>query len=305
MTRLLHVDSLLAPLMTVSALAGLIYWTQPRQWPYLLLSAVAGGLGLLTKAPAGYLPIFFGLVGVASLFGERRRLRAAALRAVVLPMVLWGLVAVVVYVVLFPALWVDPVRYVGALIAFLVNTGLEPHPSNFFFGQVLKDDPGPLYYLLALVFRASPLAILGLTGLVLPSLEQERGRSARWLLVYVVLFGVLMSLAAKKLDRYMLPSLMLLDVVAGVGLWRLATVTSRFLAGRWRSLGDRWPGRRSGRLAGLRSARRVCHRAGHPAASGRAVPGRRLQPASRRPCASPAGSSCSAGGRAWSRSPTS
>jgi len=65
---------------------------------------------------------------------------------------------------------------------------------------------------------------------VLPLLDQERPRSARWLLVYVVLFVVLMSVAAKKLDRYMLPALVLLDVVAGVGLWRLATHASRAVA---------------------------------------------------------------------------
>ena len=233
MTRLLHVDTLLAPLMTVSALAGLIYWTRSRHWSYLLRSAVAGGLALLTKAPAGYLPIFFGLVGVVGLVGERR-LNMGALRAVIAPSVLWGVCAVVVYVLLFPALWVDPIQRLNDLADFLLRTGLEPHPSNFFLGQLLRDDPGPAYYLLALVLRASPLAISGLAGLILPSLKQERGRSARWLMVYVVLFAVLMSLAAKKLDRYMLPALMMLDLAAGVGLWRLATLAgttaSRVLA---------------------------------------------------------------------------
>jgi hypothetical protein len=225
---------------------------QGRHWPYLLLGAVAGGLALLTKAPAGYLPIFFGLVGVVSLVGSRR-FSLRGLGTVVLAVVVWGLAAVVVYVMLFPALWVDPVRYASALVDFVLKTGLEPHPSNYFVGQVLKDDPGPLYYLLTIVLRASPLVVPGLAGLVLPSLAQERGRSARWLLLYVVFFAVLMSLAAKKLDRYMLPALMMLDIVAGVGLWRLATsagtTAARRLAPGQR---DRPDGAAHARLVGQR-----------------------------------------------------
>jgi hypothetical protein len=246
MTRLLHVDTLLAPLMGVSALAGLIYWTQARRWAYLLLSAGAGGLGLLTKAPAGYLPVFFALVGLVTLFNARRqagpRPPCSLVTQWVVPLALWGLAAIVVYVALFPALWADPIQRGEDLATFLIKTGLEPHPSNFFIGRVIQDDPGPLYYLFTLTLRASPLAVLGVAGLVLASHQQEPRSIARWLLVYTVLFAVLMSLAAKKLDRYMLPALVLLDVAAGIGLWRIATFASTLVArsapgasriGRW------------------------------------------------------------------------
>ena len=62
MTRLLHVDALLTPLLLVSVLAGLVYWLKGRQWAYLILSAVTGGLALLCKAPAITLLPFFGIV---------------------------------------------------------------------------------------------------------------------------------------------------------------------------------------------------------------------------------------------------
>jgi hypothetical protein len=246
MTRLLHVDTLLAPLMAVSALAGLIYWTQARRWPYLLLSAGAGGLGLLTKAPAGYLPIFFALVGLVTLVGARRQgaptapgasiAPGPAITQLVVPLTLWGLTALVVYVALFPALWADPVLRVENLASFLLKTGLEPHPTNYFLGQVTRDDPGPFYYPLTIALRASPFAILGLAGLALPAHQEERRWGARWPLVYVALFIVLMSLAAKKLDRYMLPALLLLDLAAGIGLWRLASFLSATIC-RWLSTG--------------------------------------------------------------------
>jgi hypothetical protein len=269
MTRLLHVDALLAPLMAISALAGLIYWTRSRRWPYLALSAASGGLALLTKAPAGYLPIFFGLVGVVvgvrSLVRARRASAGAApelahhwLRtvpsAVLSPIVLWAATAMLAYASLFPALWVAPAQVVRALIAFLVQIGLEPHPTNFFLGQVTRDDPGPLYYPIVLTLRASPLAVLGLAGLVSTSAEGERRWSSRWLVLYAALFAALMTLGAKKLDRYMLPSLLILDLLAGIGLWRLATHLSRAIASdsarkRFDQLATRPDGLIAGRVA--------------------------------------------------------
>jgi hypothetical protein len=223
MTRLLHVDALLAPLMTVSALAGLIFWLRSRRWPYLLLSAVTGGLALLTKAPAGFLPIWFGLVWLAELWrgGTRPRARSP------LPLMAWGVVAAAVYVALFPAVWVDPVGRLVSLARFVVLVGLQPHDGNFFLGSPVLEDPGPLYYLVAMPLRLSPLVALGIGLLVLRAPADEHGRAVGWLVLYVALFVALMTLASKKFDRYMLPAQMLLDLLAGVGLWRLAQLIMR------------------------------------------------------------------------------
>jgi hypothetical protein len=223
MTRLLHVDALLAPLMTVSALAGLIFWLRSRRWPYLLLSAVTGGLALLTKAPAGFLPIWFGLVWLAELWrgGTRPRARSP------LPLMAWGVVAAAVYVALFPALWVDPVGRLVSLARFVVLVGLQPHDGNFFLGSPVLEDPGPLYYLVAVPLRLSPLVALGMGLLVLRPPADEHGRAVRWLVLYVALFVALMTLASKKFDRYMLPAQMMLDLLAGVGTWRLAQLIMR------------------------------------------------------------------------------
>jgi len=224
MTRLLHVDALLAPLMLVSVLAGLVYWTRSRHWPYLALSAATGGLAMLTKAPAALLPLLFGLVCAAELWRARRT--GASTRSQVLAQLLvWGLIATGVYVVLFPAMWVDPAGRIQTLIAFVAAVGLEPHNGNFFLGRPVMNDPGPLYYAVALPLRMSPMVALGLALLVLPAPTQEHRAAVRWLLAYVVLFIFMMTVASKKFDRYMLPALMALDLLAGVGLWRLTMLT--------------------------------------------------------------------------------
>lgn len=239
MTRLLHVDALLAPLMTVSALAGLVALAtaepSARRWPYLLLSCVAGGLALLTKAPSVFLLGFVGLVALAGVGAALRRDGAAGALRAGWPYLLWLAGAAGVAVLLFPALWVDPLDQLATLAAFVKAVGLQPHDGNFFLGRPVLDDPGPLYYLVALPLRVSPLAALGLALLVLPALPAERRGAARWLIAYVALFVGLMTLGAKKFDRYALPAQMVVDLLAGVGLWRLALLAH----GRWSGGGAR------------------------------------------------------------------
>src|SRR5205814_695775 len=112
LSQVLHVDALLAPLMTASALAGLLYWVGGRDRRDLALSAVAGGLALLTKAPAVHSVLFFGLVGLVS---ARRDLRG------LLAIPAWGLIAGGIYV----ALWLNPVGRLGDVVYFVQSVGGE------------------------------------------------------------------------------------------------------------------------------------------------------------------------------------
>jgi hypothetical protein len=213
-SQVVHVDALLAPLMTVAALAGLIYWTQARRWSYLSLSGIAAGLALLTKAPAAHVVVFLWLV---ALLTAARRRGWDRLR----PSLVWAGAAALVYWVLWPALWLDPIGVLGDVADFALSVGGNPHElPNFFLGRTMQSDPGPLYYPVALAFRMGPLAVAGLIALPigLRSRSAPRGPVA-WLITYVVLFLAMMTLGAKKFDRYALPALMVLDLLAGVGLW--------------------------------------------------------------------------------------
>ncbi|MDP8922346.1 MAG: glycosyltransferase family 39 protein [Chloroflexota bacterium] len=230
-SRVLHVDALLPSLMTVSALAGLLYWIGGRsgRWPYLVLSAFAGGLALLTKSPAIFVALYFGLVGLAT----ARPWRGPS-RHLLLAIGTWGGIAAAVYVALWPALWVDPIGRLGDLVEFARTTGGAPHErGSYFFGRALAGDPGPLFYPVTLAFRLGPIATVGLLALAVVLLAgARRHRSllapAGWLAVYAILFVTMMSLGVKKLDRYLLPALMPLTILAGVGLW---LAVSRLLRG--------------------------------------------------------------------------
>jgi hypothetical protein len=147
------------------------------------------------------------------------------------------------------------------MIEEAILNGGQPHAwGNYFLGRSIPD-PGPLFYPVAVLWRSSPLMLIGLLALPL-AFSKRRGvpdearrtkddssrstdaganerSSERWvylaLLSWVLLFGIAVSIGAKKFDRYSLPIWPALDMLAAVGLvalagWLLARVRR---AARW------------------------------------------------------------------------
>lgn len=220
--RVTHLDSGLTTYAAITALSALVFWWRGGSWPYLALSGVAMGLAFLTKAPsvflAGFVPL---LVGLRWLTSGRQ---FSTLPKLALQLVVWGLIAGAVGLLLWPALRVDPVGTLLKMADFTERVGGGDH-DNYFAGQ-LTDDPGPFFYPLAVLFRLAPITLLGavLVAVVWRRLTgMERGM-ALLLVLYGVLFMAMMDIGPKKFDRYVLPIIPMLGLLAGLGLWRLATL---------------------------------------------------------------------------------
>jgi len=232
--RLLHLDAMLTATVTLSVIALLRATapaaTRPRHW--LLAAGALGGLALLTKGPALVLLPFTALVLLLTHAGAARgaplvqRWRTAAHTAIGAG-AWWAVAAVSAVVVLWPALWVDPARALGAYVdEILVNGGRPNGDGQFFWGQAVAD-PGWLFYPVADLFRMTPLMLIGV--LAAPR-AIRRGPGTRALLILaalVVFWTVVMTLGPKKFDRYVLPTWPALALLAGAGwagilgaLWR-------------------------------------------------------------------------------------
>ncbi len=239
-SQVLHVDSLSTTFVTWAFLAGLVAFhaddepqTANVRWTWLVVSAVFAGLASLTKLTMLYVSAPLGLAALEmreAWFRQPNRWYRL-LCWVVLPMAAWTGVVFVTWFVLYPALWANPVGVIQELLYGSV-LATSPHGGgNYFWGQVV-DDPGRWFYWVAIAMRITPWVFIGtVAGFVRAFRGGWRGRAGVVaLLGFSVGFILLMTLQAKKFDRYMLPIFLALDIVAAVGLLWLTDLVARLWA---------------------------------------------------------------------------
>jgi hypothetical protein len=229
LSRVLHIDGAASDFMMLSLLVLLLAL---RAWrtEHFIVSGALAGLACLSKSYSLFMVPFAALAIGASVCLWRRPLRRAAEA-----LLWWCLPAGAAFFLFWPAMWVDPLGTARNVLstAFGYAAALS-ETSDFFMGRVVED-AGPLFYPVALAFRTTPLVWLGLLSFLIFAIQgglrmSHRGLRAlrmalveRWfptlaLLVYAGLFFAAMSLATKKFDRYMLPVIVALDILAAVGL---------------------------------------------------------------------------------------
>ncbi len=222
---LLHVDGLMTSFATVALLA-LMLMLREKRLRWAALTGVATGLALLSKTPAVLLLPFGGLVLL--LCGWQLR----AVKPFLTLSVTWGISAVITVLLLFPALWAAPsavVQFTSSNTNRHVEEALRP---TFFMGEVAFDH-GPIFYPVALAWRLSPIVFAGLIVLVWMVWKRTdlRRDPNVWLaLMWAGLFVAGISVAAKKFDRYMLPAMPLLALVAALA-WGGWAQSRRWLVG--------------------------------------------------------------------------
>jgi 4-amino-4-deoxy-L-arabinose transferase-like glycosyltransferase len=265
LSRVIHHDALSTTFMALSLLSFMVYLRGHRPFLYLALSGLMAGLAFLSKSPSLFLVPFTVLLSLGAYWARRGCLWPLDWRRVAelgRDWVIWGLIAALVFVLLWPAMWVDPLGTIQGVIDKASGYAASPHErGNFFLGKV-GQDPGPLFYPVALLFRLTPLTLLGLGSSLLlllgliskayrswwripnPPRAGPRWRSAspqghgeedeaedRWrvlqklaLWAFILLYVLFMTTGAKKFDRYLLPIFPVLDILAALGLLALGGV---------------------------------------------------------------------------------
>ena len=218
-SQLVHTDGLLAGLSVTSALCALVRYAAGGGRRWLVASGLLAGLAMLAKVPAVLLALW--VPALALVLGRR-----SGLRLLVLDLLAWGGTLAATFFALWPSLWVRPLDTLTRMLEFVGETGGQPDEvGSFFLGQVWGD-PGPLFYPVALAFRLTPLACLGLLALVVLGRPMRRLPRDRWpailgLASFGLTFLLFVTVAEKKFDRYALPVAPVLQLLAGLGLWLL------------------------------------------------------------------------------------
>ena len=243
LSGLFHVDGLSATFATLSLLALAVgvgddaggRWRRVR---WLLTAGAAAALAALSKTPALALLPVTGLALLASAT-QRDETWRGRLLALLRDGLIWGGSFAAVMLLLFPALWAGPAAVV-AVVGGSANRHLdEALRETFFLGRAVFD-PGPLFYPVALLWRLSPVVWLALIAVVSKQVSVSSKRSVEGgsrsgkavggrrsaigfsrsavilILTWAFVFLLIITPAAKKFDRYLLPVVPGLLLLAGV-----------------------------------------------------------------------------------------
>jgi hypothetical protein len=146
------------------------------------------------------------------------------------PLLAWTAGGAFIFVLFWPAMWVDPLGTLARMFGQTLSYASEGHSSVIFFnGQVFAGDPGWSFYPVSYLWRTTPVVLFGLLLVgasfirrTAPLDRPSARRIALMLALYALFFGLGMSLGAKKFDRYLVPSFPALDLLAGIGWAALA-----------------------------------------------------------------------------------
>ncbi|MFN0070031.1 MAG: ArnT family glycosyltransferase [Chloroflexota bacterium] len=225
--QILHVDGLLTGFMAVSALCLMTYWWQHGGRWFRVLAGLTAGLAALSKTPGVFLLPFGAGVAFLALMSRRVTLRHALIGSLA-----FGSVFALSYVGFWPALWLAPGEMLGRVFAFLRETGGQPHEGGSFFWLRQVADPGPLFYPTALAYRLGLGMCLGLAFLLLLARRLERKTFIGLVLLFIAGFGMMMTLGPKKFDRYVMPLVPMLAILAAIGVWQAGAWAGTRLVGK-------------------------------------------------------------------------
>ena len=220
-TRVYAMDALLAVNLTVSVVA-LLLWHKEKATRYLLFSAFAAGAAILSKLPG---IIIIPYAGVLFLHWSWRSRSATAYMR---PGVLWLLSLGMSLGIILPSFALHPLGTIGDFAEFFRSDDYqELHQLS------------AAYYLQTLAFKTTPLHLAAVLTLVLGAAwstlhtEHVLAKKIRAALLtpsigifltFAVLFVIQMAIGAKKGDRYILPSFIMLDVVTALVITRLVAL---------------------------------------------------------------------------------
>lgn len=215
LTRTFHLEGLVATFMLASVL-WLYYFLQDKKYKKrLVISGIFGGLALLTKTSALYLLPFTALI--VFLDGYKKGKFWSGFKSSFLLILKWVGLALAVFIILWPALWVNPVGVISELYRGIATIGVERDHIQIYFER-LVEDPGPTFYPVVLALKSSVFLIPGLVGSLVFArlLSEDKRKFLKFLLIYSFFFLVQLTIPSKKLDRYILPSLVSLSLVSSI-----------------------------------------------------------------------------------------
>ena len=211
-SRLYHMDIL----VTLILFIGLLYSFINLRKPSVKTSVLSGlflALAFLTKSIAiGGLLYVLGYMVLSKKKGKYIGIIALGF--------------IVFTFLFFPALWKNPIYFLGEIFMEAERVGIRKGHGQILFGEYTRD-AGIFFYPLVLLMKVSPLVLIGVVLFkvfsinnfkhLLSSAKEKLGNLTVFLGIFYLGYIAVMMIPSKKIDRYMLIIYPFLAYVAAIG----------------------------------------------------------------------------------------
>ncbi len=228
-SRILHMDILFTNLVAVS-LASAFFAFKSQKLLVYVASAVFTALSILTRSIAiGLILYNFVFLLYTGIISKSKKMISFSF------IFMFGLL--VTCFVLFPALWVKPVKTIDKIFSKSYQIGVEYGHNQIFLGEY-TENPGAIFYIYVVLLKASPFLLVGMLLTAVFGLLELRKTNLRQLFIYTITckntlsfvlflaifytgYFLVMNTSNKKLDRYMLPIYFLFSFISVWGYYYL------------------------------------------------------------------------------------
>lgn len=243
-SRLMNLEGMLAIIVLISLLSLYIYTNKEKNLFFLLLSGISFGLAQLTKSSSIVLLGTVGIVLLISILKKNEEPFYSKLLGGIRTFLIWFVSAVITYFILWPGMWVAPVKMVSdvygnafsyAFQGARLDVKEELAPESF---NVETNNNGILNFAEKWTSSTTPISWLGLLLTIVFLMQKNSSAfSVRDAIGYLFLlatsFMVLFGLAqGRDSQHYILSSYVAFDVIAGIG-WGSALL---WVGNRWKGL---------------------------------------------------------------------
>ena len=230
LTRVFHLEGLVSTFMLASVVWLYYFFLESTKIKRLIVSAFFAGLAILTKISALFLVLYFGLVTLIFVYRDGKfNLKKSELAKFVKANIvklfsrfgkvifIWVGVLVLVFFALWPAMWVIPGKVIQTLYGGVSEVGVEGDHLQFYFGK-LVENPGPGFYFVVLALKSSIYLLVGFIGalIIRKKLPENFRKFMDYLLIFVFFYFIQLTLPTKKLDRYILPDLVVMSLISSI-----------------------------------------------------------------------------------------
>lgn len=248
LTKIAHLDGPMSGLMLLSVLAFVAYVYDGRRVLYLIVSAVACGLAILTKQPGILLIPFMGLISLLLIFKrwnsqteKEKPLFWSWVRPIIFRLVLWGGIAIFTIILLWPEMWVDPIGIFSDLLRVSAN---QTRDTQMVLPEGVAELPSLRFnvenmirYIPSYLWHTTPIIIFGLLAALIAYIRKaglfasKKIREVVFTLVlFVLTFVVPITIASTTSHRYIIPIYLPLNLIAALGWVEAAAWLKRNLS---------------------------------------------------------------------------